>query len=211
MQTEKYYSGKETEFQKIRRSPSSGLEQFHSLPRCHSARLKGNTVVPVTGPSPNVTSQSLIPCHKPDSWLLPGTVLRTAETMEGQLLLKESGLKNEEEFSAVQCSVPLLSVPGIKEQVLRAKGPDGGPRRCQGLHLNPRCVPNYCVPEHNPHRDTGSLGQGSEGHLDTNQGRTSYIWDRLMREKTSGLSVCPGLLHGKVSWMPIYRDLPTSW
>lgn len=147
---------------------------------------------------------------------MPGTVLSTAETMEGQQFLKESGPKNEEEFSAVQCSVPLLSVPGIKEQVLRAKWPDGGPRRCQGLHLNPRCVPRYCVPEHNPHGDTGSLGQGSEGHLDTNQGRTSYIWVKLMREKTSGLSVVrktlvsPGLLHGKVSWMPIYRDLPNS-
>lgn len=136
--------------------------------------------------------------------------------MEGQLLLKELGPKNEEEFSAVRCSVPLLSIPGIKEQVLKAKGPDGGSRRCQGLYLNPRCVPSYCVPEHNPHRDTGSLGQGSEGHLDTNQGRTSYIWNKLMREKTSGLAVvrkthvCPGLLHGKVSWMRIYRDLPTS-
>lgn len=79
--------------------------------------------------------------------------------------------------------------PGIKEQVLRAKGPDGGSRRCQGLHLNPRCVPSYRVPEHNPHRDIGSLGQGSEGHVDTNQGRTTYIWDKLMREKTSGLAV----------------------
>lgn len=121
-------------------------------------------------------------------------VLRTAETMEGQVLLEESGPKNEEEFSAVQCSVPLLSGPGIQEQVLRVKGPDGGPRRCQGLHLNPCCVPSlghsYRVPEHNPHRDTGSLGQSSEGHLDTNQGKTSYIWNKLMREREDFRPVC---------------------
>lgn len=53
MQTEKYYSGKQTEFQKIGRSPL-GLEQFHSPLQFTQARLKGNAVVrggPVTGPS----------------------------------------------------------------------------------------------------------------------------------------------------------------